>query len=171
MKGIYKITNPEGKIYIGKSKDIEKRFSNYKQLNCKQQPLIFVSLAKYGWLNHKFEIIEECSTKLLTERENFFIEKFNTTNNGLNVKGQGNWSYKKEYPEHARIRKSITMKKKWKDGYFHRKWAKQVKNAETGEVYNTMKECAEKNKISHTKLLKNIGPHKKFFYLNNHKLN
>ena len=86
MKGIYKITNPEGKIYIGKSKNIEKRFSDYKRLDCKNQPLIFQSLAKYGWLNHKFEIIEECSVNLLFERENFFIEKFNTIDNGLNIK-------------------------------------------------------------------------------------
>jgi len=32
MIGIYKITNPEGKIYIGLSKNIEKRFKNHKNL-------------------------------------------------------------------------------------------------------------------------------------------
>lgn len=165
MKGIYKITNPEGKIYIGKSKNIEKRFSDYKRLDCKNQPLIFQSLAKYGWLNHKFEIIEECSVNLLFERENFFIEKFNTIDNGLNIKGEGNWSYKKQYPESAKVKKSIIMKEKWKNGEFKRNWSKKIKNTETGEIYNSMKECAEKNKISHTKLIKNIGPHKKFSYI------
>ena len=34
--GIYKITSPSGKIYIGQSIDIQKRFKHYKQLhNCK----------------------------------------------------------------------------------------------------------------------------------------
>ena len=36
--GIYKITNPKNKIYIGKSKNIEKRFESYKKIqHCKQQ--------------------------------------------------------------------------------------------------------------------------------------
>ena len=57
------------------------------------------------------------------------------------------------------------MKEKWKNGEFKRNWSKKIKNTETGEIYNSMKECAEKNKISHTKLIKNIGPHKKFSYI------
>ncbi len=32
MIGIYKITNPEGKIYIGQSIDIDRRFKEYKRL-------------------------------------------------------------------------------------------------------------------------------------------
>ena len=48
MIGIYKITSPSGKIYIGQSKDIEKRFKAYKNLKCKGQPYIYRSLLKYG---------------------------------------------------------------------------------------------------------------------------
>ena len=37
MIGIYKITNPKGKIYIGQSINIENRFKVYKRYNCKGQ--------------------------------------------------------------------------------------------------------------------------------------
>jgi group I intron endonuclease len=163
ISGIYKITNPEGKIYIGKSINIEKRFEDYKLLNCKNQSRLFQSLAKYGWINHTFELIEECSLNILIERENYYIEHFNTTNHGLNIKGQGNWSETgKIYPEHAKIQKSKVMKEKWKEGSFMRKWSKQIKNIHTGEVYSTMKECCIANKFSHTKLLKELGTQKNF---------
>lgn len=38
-KGIYKITNPNGKIHIGQSIDLECRFKCYKYLKCKNQIL------------------------------------------------------------------------------------------------------------------------------------
>ena len=48
MIGIYKITNPNGKVYIGQSVDIEKRLSNYKRLSQSilEQPAIYNSLLK-----------------------------------------------------------------------------------------------------------------------------
>lgn len=67
--GIYKITNPKGKIYIGQSIDIEKRKFLYSKLYCKTQTHLYNSLNKYGWENHVFEIIEQCDEFLLLERE------------------------------------------------------------------------------------------------------
>lgn len=71
-KGIYKISNPNGEIYIGKSMNIEKRWQSYKGLCCKKQPLIYDSLLRYGVDKHIFEIVEECpsySEKDLSEQE------------------------------------------------------------------------------------------------------
>ena len=48
MIGIYKITSPNNKVYIGQSVDIEKRLKRYKNLNCKKQSKIYNSLNKYG---------------------------------------------------------------------------------------------------------------------------
>jgi len=72
MTGIYKITSPTGKIYIGQSIDIEKRFKYYKKLYCKQQTKLYFSLKKYGCENHIFEIIEECKECNLLERETYW---------------------------------------------------------------------------------------------------
>ena len=58
IAGIYRITSPTGRIYIGQGIDIELRlYIAYRQLNCKQQRLIYNSLIKHGKENHLFEII------------------------------------------------------------------------------------------------------------------
>jgi group I intron endonuclease len=67
--GIYKITSPSGKIYIGQSTDLEKRENDYKILKCEKQPKLYNSLKKYGWENHTFEIIEKCRLDQLNKRE------------------------------------------------------------------------------------------------------
>ena len=70
MIGIYKITNPNNKVYIGQSRNIRRRFSAYKRLECKKQVKLFNSLNKYGVINHKFEVIIE-----LDKNDNLYLEK------------------------------------------------------------------------------------------------
>jgi group I intron endonuclease len=90
MVGIYKIINPRGKMYIGKSKNIEKRFTDYRKIQCcKQQRKIYHSLKKYGPENHIFEIIEECEYEMLNDREIYWISKFNSIIEGLNLTSGG----------------------------------------------------------------------------------
>ena len=91
---IYKITNPDGKIYIGQTiRPVEKRFNEYKLLKCKKQPLIYESLLKYGIKNHTFEIIEKevDNIKDLNFLECFWIKYFDTFNTtwGLNLLSGG----------------------------------------------------------------------------------
>lgn len=70
MIGIYKITNPKGKIYIGQAQNINIRWKySYKNLTCTQQPKLYNSLKKYGFENHIFEILEECSLEQLNKKE------------------------------------------------------------------------------------------------------
>ncbi len=70
MVGIYKITNPNGKVYIGQSVDIEKRIAKYKWLSAiSKQPQILRSITKHGWENHKWEVLEECNIDQLDELE------------------------------------------------------------------------------------------------------
>lgn len=56
MTGIYKITSPSNNVYIGKSRDILKRFKKYKKVDCKSQIKLYHSLKKYGFDRHQFEI-------------------------------------------------------------------------------------------------------------------
>jgi group I intron endonuclease len=97
--GIYKITSPSGKIYIGQSVDIEKRWKkNYKTLKCKMQMKLYNSLKKYNPENHIFEIIEECLEGQLNEREIYWGTYYNVLDsNGLNLRlGNGIGSLSKE---------------------------------------------------------------------------
>lgn len=58
MIGIYKITSPSNKIYIGQSWNIKKRFGTYSSGNCKRQCKLYNSFQKHGVKNHVFEEIE-----------------------------------------------------------------------------------------------------------------
>lgn len=85
MIGIYKITNPKGRVYIGQSRNIEKRISNYKGLhNCKTQPKLYRSFIKYGTDKHLFEIIEECDIFVINKKERHYQLLYNSILNGLN---------------------------------------------------------------------------------------
>jgi group I intron endonuclease len=99
MVGIYKITNPKGKIYIGQSVNLKKRKRNYSLLSqTKGQPLIHHSILKYGWENHKFEIIEECSIEELNQKEIYWMSFFNCIEEGLNLK-EGGYNIGKHHPQ------------------------------------------------------------------------
>jgi group I intron endonuclease len=90
MVGIYKITNPKGEIYIGSSTNLEIRLDKYKSLyRIKTQPLIKNSIEIHGYINHIFEIIEECNINELKNREKYWIQYYNSFEKGLNSNSGG----------------------------------------------------------------------------------
>lgn len=57
--GIYKITSPTNKVYIGQSININRRFKEYLNiLKSKGQTKLYHSFNKYKIENHTFEILE-----------------------------------------------------------------------------------------------------------------
>lgn len=75
--GIYKITSPTNRVYIGQSTNIQNRWSrNYNSLSCKKQIKLYNSLFKHGIINHDFEIIEECTIEQLDEREIYWKQYY-----------------------------------------------------------------------------------------------
>lgn len=82
--GIYKITNLENnKCYIGLSNNIEKRWKEHisNAYNCDDinfnNPL-YQDIKKYKVDSFIFEILEECEQNLLSEKEKYYIEKYNS---------------------------------------------------------------------------------------------
>lgn len=85
MIGIYKITNPNGRVYIGQSQNITSRMKNYMGLDCKKQPRLYRSLLKHGYNSHLFEILEECLFEELNIRERYYQEFYDVlSKNGMN---------------------------------------------------------------------------------------
>lgn len=85
MIGIYKITNQiNNKCYIGQSIHIEQRWEEhlYKSSQCS---LLKYALHKYGVNNFTFEVIEECEQESLNEREQYWIQYYDSFNNGYNL--------------------------------------------------------------------------------------
>lgn len=80
---VYRHVFPNGKMYIGITSDIKKRWRNGS--GYKTQKKMQNAINKYGWENVNHEIILDgldCETA--KELEMFFIEKFDTVNNGYN---------------------------------------------------------------------------------------
>lgn len=88
MIGIYKITSPTNKVYIGQSVDIEKRKKSYFAMHSRnnQQVRLYKSFLKHGVKNHIFEVIEECFIESLNERERFYQDLYNVIESGLNCR-------------------------------------------------------------------------------------
>jgi len=111
--GIYKITSPSGKIYIGQSVDIDKRFKSYLRYSCKSQTKLFASLKKYGSKNHKYEILLICKKEELSVREKYYVDLFQSFNskNGLNIRDGGGNSAKLSDEQKKKISNSLKGKK------------------------------------------------------------
>lgn len=86
MIGIYKIISPSGRIYIGQSRDLDRRKKEYEKYikNSNRQVKLLASINKYGWNQHSFDIIEICNFDDLNTRERYWQEYYNSIEQGLN---------------------------------------------------------------------------------------
>jgi len=145
-RGIYKITNPENKAYIGLSKDIEKRWKQYKNKVGDSNKKLQESLKHLEYNNHIFEIIElvdynnllteKQNSKILRERERYWIKYYDSDNSGLNENGGGSGCGSHTPESKQKISESLKNKPKPSDFGTNRKkwqqdeeWKQKVKNA------------------------------------------
>lgn len=112
MIGIYKITSPTGKVYIGQSVNIEKRFYSYTKLhNCKSQVALYRCFLKHGVENHIFEILEECLEIELNNKERYYQDAFDAIGkNGLNCKLTKSTDKSGKMSEEAKLNLSVSRK-------------------------------------------------------------
>ena len=166
MIGIYKITSPSGKIYIGQSVDIEKRFSVYNGLHCKNQPILYKSFIKYSVEKHKFEILCECEILELNDKERYYQDFYSAIGkNGLNCKLTASNDKSGIFSEETKQRisqshkgKKISVEVKFKlsEAGKKRKHSEETKikmsEAQKGEKhYNFGKKLSEETKIKMSK--------------------
>jgi group I intron endonuclease len=76
--GVYIITNPKGKVYIGSSINLDNRRKSYSRLSCKKQPKIYNSLIKYGFDAHEFKVLIECEPENILKWERLYGEYYNS---------------------------------------------------------------------------------------------
>lgn len=85
--GIYKIENViNHKVYIGQSIDITRRLARHRE-NMRSPKLnypLYIDAQIFGIDHFTFDIIEECDINVLNEREKFWINKFNSFQEGYN---------------------------------------------------------------------------------------
>jgi len=113
---IYKISNPNGRIYVGQTtKSAEQRIIQYRSKRKKYgKSLVLRSIAKYGWDAHIFEVIEDNVPKeLLNEREIYWVKELKTyaaeNLDGMNLTRGGDyresWKNDKTRVERAKQRR------------------------------------------------------------------
>lgn len=110
MIGIYKITSPTNKVYIGQSWDIKKRWRYYWSKYTKNQAKLENSFNKHGIENHVFTIEfifdTEPTQKELDSKEQFHIDFYrNSGYELLNLKEAGSNG---KLSEEARKRMSLS---------------------------------------------------------------
>lgn len=128
MTGIYCIENTaNGKRYIGQARHIERRWrqhrvslENGKHCNDHLQR----AWKKYGENAFSFYVLELCDLESLSDRERFYIAKFDTLRNGYNMTegGDGTRGYEhtEDYKRHmSEVKRGVTpeMTQARLDGY------------------------------------------------------
>lgn len=87
--GIYRITNIQTQqAYVGQAKDIRERYRDHVKaglgIDTPGQNKLYTNMLKYGVDNFTFELLEECPATELDAKEKYWIEFYDTYNNGLN---------------------------------------------------------------------------------------
>jgi len=94
MIAIYKIVSPTNKIYIGQSWCIRRRINQYEKTHCSRQKKLYNSIIKYGWENHKFQILtilpKDVSQTILNDYEIYYWQQYKDCEfEMLNIKDPG----------------------------------------------------------------------------------
>lgn len=110
---VYKHTAPNGKVYIGitcHQDNIIRRFGQNGE-GYKTQRKFYRAIQKYGWDNFKHEILEKDLTSLddANEREQYYIELFDSHHNGYNSTDGGDGTLGREYSDEERKLRSEKM--------------------------------------------------------------
>lgn len=92
--GIYKITNLENQMcYVGQAVDLANRWKQHIKRGIGAEPLtrnkLYPAMMKDGVENFSFEVIEECSSKELNEKEKYWIAFYHGQDFGYNIKAGG----------------------------------------------------------------------------------
>ena len=88
--GIYKITNQEtGECYIGQAVDIRRRWMDHCKaglgIDTPQGNQLYAAMLEYGLDSFSFELLLECESSQLNEKEKYFIELYNSDAIGYNM--------------------------------------------------------------------------------------
>lgn len=109
MIGIYKIENKiNGKVYIGQSVDILRRWREHRYSISKADTPLYRAINKYGLENFTFEVLEECEVNELDIKEVNYIIEYNSFYNGYNQTSGGDSStYKRVAVQIAEIKRDL----------------------------------------------------------------
>jgi len=137
---IYKLTRDDGQIYIGTTdnRHIKKRLYDHKRSK------------RFNKYSFTVEILEENNDITIHDKEQYYIKKFDSYNNGLNdtIDGKGNHNapnfttrgYK--FSKESRKRMSISAKRRFENGEIP--WNKNKKDIYSKETLENISKSQKK---------------------------
>jgi group I intron endonuclease len=107
---IYRLISPSGKSYIGQSVDFDRRLIEHKSVMNKKKslPKLYQAFKKYGFENFSIEILESCEPELLNEKETYWINHYDSCNNGYNCTTGGDSKFFRSKETKEKLRKHFT---------------------------------------------------------------
>lgn len=117
--GIYCIRNTRNnKVYIGQSIDLDGRWSKHKSelnRNIHFNPQLQEDWTTYGQISFEFEILELCSEDELDEKEQFYIDKYDSMNHAIGYNLQSGGHYNMVQCEESREKAKASIKDYYKN--------------------------------------------------------
>jgi group I intron endonuclease len=118
---IYKITAPNGAVYIGQTINLKSRKHDYKACEFKRQSKLWNSCQKYNWNPaDTFEVIDEClcgEDKIyLNDREIYWIIYHDSFKNGLNCTEGGKGQLGRIWTDEQKLKQSQLINEMYERG-------------------------------------------------------
>ena len=151
--GIYKITSPSGRVYVGQSVNMLRRKKEYNKCSIKQTRLK-ESIDKYSWFLHTFDILEECLIEELNCRERYWQDFYDVLGDkGLNCTLTKSKDKSGELSENTKEKIMIANL-----GLKHPEWRNEIKSISQGgeNHWTKSKSFSEESKIRMREAQKNL---------------
>ncbi len=134
MDVIYKISSPNGKVYIGRTNDFDCRMSSHKcnAYTKNKKNSLYKAIRKYGWDNMIKEIICEVEPTMAQKLEEELILAHNSVKGGYNdtYRGAGgdNWEGRRDTDEYMEwVEKMRIIAKGEKNGMYGKTHSNEAK--------------------------------------------
>ena len=140
--GIYSILNNNtGKIYIGQSKDINRRFNDHKRelvKNIHSNHYLQSSWNKYGESTFSFNVLEYCPISCLNESEVWWIDFFESMDRtkGFNLKSGGNSNIVFSDETIKKMRETQSRIKTWSGRHHTDETKKKISKSKKGVKFS-----------------------------------
>jgi group I intron endonuclease len=174
IKGVYCLTSPSGKRYVGVGmgkKGIKGRWDRYRCLGCKKQTKLYNALKKHGTENFKYEVVlvtDDVDRAKRVEKQLIALWNLQNNNYGYNITEGGDSSQRGRKWKLSEVAKNNIRNAVLKRGKRSKEYCDNISKSKLGKKRNaetiekmrrasTGKSHSEetKNKISNSMMGKN----------------